>query len=268
MLLKLLFFGGKGGVGKSTLSCAVALRLSERGKTLLLSVDPAHSLSGIMGVEIGEKGREIKKGLFALELQAEKLVEEYAGNVLSSIEELLPSAKAGIREYVKYLKLSPTALETAILDKLVDLCGGYSYVVVDSAPTGQMLRLFNTAHMVKGWFEFLHRFARDRERLERFMGRDDRLLSLIESRKEKVKLLLRLLKEKAVIFAVANEEKLSLQEAETIKESLKDLRVYTVLNRWTKMDWKGVKVPLCENPYGVEGLLRLNVDELLEVLEK
>lgn len=183
-------------MGKSTLSCAVALRLSKEDKSLLVSIDPAHSLSGILGMPIGHEVKKIKENLHALELSAERLVEEYTERVLNSLQDLLPHVRSGLKEYAKYLKHSPTALETAILDHLLDLCQDYAYVVVDSAPTGQMLRLFETAHMVKGWFDFLTRLAKEREKVQAFMGKRDSLLSLIEERKSRVERLLNILREK------------------------------------------------------------------------
>ncbi|MCS7263010.1 MAG: TRC40/GET3/ArsA family transport-energizing ATPase [Aquificaceae bacterium] len=266
LLKKLVFFGGKGGVGKSTLSCATALRLSERGKTLLVSVDPAHSLSGIWGVPIGETLKEIKEGLHAVEFSGEVLVEEYARRVIKAVGELVPSVRSGMEEYVRYLKHSPTALETAVLDRLAELCNEYTYVVVDSAPTGQMLRLFDTLHMVEGWFDFLYRLSRERHRVEKFMGREDKLLELIESRRRKVQTLTNILKKKTVIFAVANEETLSFQESQTLARKLKDFKVQIVLNKWRRMTWEGPLVPTVENPYGVEGLSKLEVSPLIELI--
>lgn len=265
MLLKaFVFFGGKGGVGKSTLSCATALKLSERDKTLLISIDPAHSLSGILNMPIGPKVKHVKEQLYALELSAEDLVESYTQRVLSNLGDLLPHLRSGLKEYSKYLRHSPTALETAVLDYLLDLTKEYFYVVVDSAPTGQMLRLFETAHMVKGWFMFLYKLAKDRERLEAFMGRKDSLLELIINRKRRIEELLDLLKQKSLIFAVANEEPLSLQEAEHIEKSLKFLKVYKVINRWRSMEGDFIKIPQGECPYGIEALKKLKVEPLVE----
>lgn len=267
MLLKrLAFFGGKGGAGKSTLACATALALSKREKTLLLSVDPAHSLSGILDLPVGPSLKKVRENLYAVELDAEALVEEYAQRVISSLGDLLPSVYSGIREYARYLKSSPTALETAVLDRLVDYFEEFPFVVVDSAPTGQMIRLFDTAHMVSGWFEFLRKAVQERARVEAFMGRKERLSELLEKRREKLHRLMEVFRDKTVVFAVFNEEPLSMQEAQMIKDRLSHLKVYMVLNRWKSMECECIKVPQAERPYGMEALERLQVEDLVEAL--
>jgi arsenite-transporting ATPase len=266
LLKRLVFFGGKGGVGKSTLACATALRLSEREKTLLVSIDPAHSLSGILGVQVGPSLKRLKENFFAIELDASRLVEEYTDRVLSALTDILPRVRSGIREYVKYLKNSPTALETAVLDRIVDYCMEFPSVIVDSAPTGQMLRLFETAHMVGGWFEFLKKVAEERGKVEAFMGRRDGLSELIEDRRKRLDTLVKIFREKTVVFAVANEEPLSMQEARDIENRLKDMRVQLVLNRWKSMECDCIKIPEQERPYSIESLRRLPVEELVTYL--
>lgn len=267
MLLKrLAFFGGKGGVGKSTLSCATALKLSEKEKTLLVSVDPAHSLSGILGIQVGPSVKNLKENFFAVELDAGMLVEEYANKVISSLANLLPNVRSGIKEYTRYLKNSPTALETAVLDRLLDYCMDFSYVVVDSAPTGQMLRLFETAHMVSQWFEFLRRMAKEKAKVEAFMGRQDELLKLIDQRKSRIGTLLNVFKEGSIVFAVANEEPLSLQEAREIGKKLKDMKVHLVINHWKSMKCDCIRIPEYERPYGIELIKGINVEEIVSHL--
>ncbi len=267
MLLKgLIFFAGKGGVGKSTLSCAVALRLSEIEKTLLVSVDPAHSLSGILGIQIGPVIRAINDNLYAIELSAQELVEKYTKRVISALGDFLPNVKAGLKEYSQYIKHSPTALETVVLDHLLDLSQDYAYIVIDSAPTGQMLRLFETAHMVSGWFNFLSRLAKERQKVQTFMGKEDDFHKIIEERKQRIENLLNLLREKGIIFAIANEEPLSLKEAQDIQEALRDMKVYKVINRCKSMEGDFIKIPSLESPYGIENLKNLKVEPLLEFI--
>lgn len=265
MLLKrLVFFGGKGGVGKSTLACALSLALSDLDKTLLLSIDPAHSLSHILQTELSTNPREVKGNLYAAELEGEKLVINYAERVLFSLKELVPSLSSGLRDYARYLAGSPTALDTAMLDKVVDFLNeDYAYVVLDSAPTGQMVRLFQTMHMVSSWFELLQKVAKGRAKLEAFMGREDKLTQIIASRKERIDLLIRTIRERGLLFAVANEEPLSMQEARELEEKLgSTLKVTRVINRG--MSKGTLSVECVESPYGFEGLRRLRVEGLLE----
>ena len=267
MLLRAILFGGKGGVGKSTLACATALRLSEKGKTLLVSIDPAHSLTGILKVQVGSNAVRIRENLFAVELCAERLVEDYVSKVLSAIGEMMPSLKSGLKEYARYVKHSPTALETAVLDGIADyLEADFQFVVVDSAPTGQMVRIFQTVKVVEGWFSFLEKVAKERQKLETFMGRSDKVFDLIKKRREKVQRLVRILKEKAIIFAVANEERLSIEEALDLEKHLKEFKVYRVMNKWKSAEGNFLKVGYIQAPYGIERLSLLDVEELLEVI--
>ncbi len=265
MLLKrLVFFGGKGGVGKSTLACALSLALSEFGKTLLLSIDPAHSLSHIMQTELNVSPKEVKENLYAAELDGERLVIDYAERVLRSLKELVPSLGSGLREYARYMASSPTALDTAMLDRVVDfLYEGYDYVVLDSAPTGQMVRLFQTMHMVSAWFDLLQKVAKSRAKVEAFMGREDNLTRLIASRKERIELLIKTIRERGLLLIVANEEPLSLQEAKELQEKLEGtVKVIRVMNR--SMSKGALTVEYVESPYGLEGLKRLKLERLIQ----
>ncbi|MGC8852920.1 MAG: ArsA family ATPase [Hydrogenobacter sp.] len=260
---------GKGGVGKSTLACATALRLSENHKVLLISIDPAHSLSGILQRDIGHGLCKITKNLYVEELSAEDLVEEYTKKALSVIKEMIPTLSSALEEYAKQLKHSPTALETALLDRLVDYFdGNFEFIVIDSAPTGQMVRLFYTMRSIEKWFSFLEKVAQERQKLENFMGRKDNLLELIRDRKDRVEKLMKVLKEKAVIFAVMNEDKLSAQEADSIQKHLQNFRVYKVINKCSSLKESTIGVPYVENPYGIENLKKLPVEDILRLFEK
>lgn len=268
MLLRVVLFGGKGGVGKSTLACATALKLAKESKTLLISIDLAHSLSGILQTQIGNHLSQIKENLFAIELIAEDLVGNYANRVLSALGEMLPSLKSGLEEYAKHLKHSPTALETAVLDRLADYFNeDFRFVVIDSAPTGQMVRLFQTLKTVRGWFSFLERLAKEREKVETFMGREDRVLKLMKMRKEKVERLANILMEKGIIFAVANEDPLSIDEAVELERQLLGFKVYRVMNKCKSERRDFLKVEHLEKPYGIEKLSLLNIEDLLRVIE-
>ncbi|MFN3814204.1 MAG: ArsA family ATPase [Aquificaceae bacterium] len=264
MLLKsVLLFGGKGGVGKSTLSCATALRLSERGRTILLSLDPAHSLRSILGTSEGSIGK-----LSVVELNAENLAREYTDSVLKNMEGVI-NAKAyqELKKLAHHISSSPTAIETAVLDRLSQIIKeDYHYVVLDFAPTGQMLRLFKTFHVVREWVDVLIKLSKDRERVDRFMGREMGTAKVLTERRERIELLIRTLEERGMFLAVANEDKLSLEEAERLKKELNFIRCYMVINKWEKTMGDFLKVAYSQNPYGVKALEELNIDDILSVV--
>ncbi|SNZ11139.1 ArsA family ATPase [Hydrogenobacter hydrogenophilus] len=267
MLLRVVLFGGKGGVGKSTLACATALKLSEHHKTLLLSIDPAHSLSGILQTKIGSEISKITHNLYAQELSAEELVEKYSNKVLSALKEVIPTLRSGLEEYTKQLRYSPTALETALLDRLVDYFEEpFDFIILDSAPTGQMVRFFYTMNSLENWFSFLEKIAEEKQKLESFMGRKDSLIELLRSRKERVKKVIKVLREKAIIFAVTNEDPLSIEEGDSLQKHLRDFKVYKVINRCRLEETPSLKIPYLENPFGIENLRKLRIDDLVKVI--
>ena len=153
MNARYLFFGGKGGVGKTTAASATALFLLHKAKRndsiLLFSTDPAHSLSDSLGVKIGNRLVEVKQlrgaGLFAYEMDASLALERFRaahGEVLAEIAErgtlldeedinqLLNLSLPGLDEVMSLFELSE-----------VDRAGKYTRIVVDTAPSGHTSRL-------------------------------------------------------------------------------------------------------------------------------
>jgi len=97
---QLILFGGKGGVGKTTVAAATALhltRMNEGKKTLLFSTDPAHSLSDSLGQEIGNRLTPVAgaEGLFALEMEATELLEELKQEYVAEIDEVFDALLGG-----------------------------------------------------------------------------------------------------------------------------------------------------------------------------
>ncbi|WP_448587943.1 ArsA family ATPase [Thermocrinis sp.] len=264
MLLERVFiFGGKGGVGKSTLACALALRLSQKDKTLLASLDPAHSLSGILGIPIGSEIGEVLPNLYAVELDAQKLAQDYVKKVLKGLEETLSeSVLKGARKFAEIISSSPTSLETAVFDKLAEIIPDYKYAVLDFAPTGQLLRFFSSLSVLDEWLGFLVKLSEKQEEIDRFMGRKRNLPRLLKERSEKVKFLVQTLKTKGLLYAVAREEPLSLQEAEVLEKS-SPIRTRRVINCFQNLEGDLLKVPKVEKAYGVENLKKFPIDSLL-----
>ncbi|MEK7755975.1 MAG: TRC40/GET3/ArsA family transport-energizing ATPase, partial [Planctomycetota bacterium] len=165
---KFILFGGKGGVGKTSLAVATALRIAEQRPTeriLVLSIDPAHSLSDCLACPVGNRAVRINApGLLeAKELDAEELFEAYrdqyrrdvarafdvAGNVelrfdREVMDELLSVWPAGLDEIM------------ALVD-VIDLADAYDVVVLDTSPTGHLLRFLEMPELARQWLKAILR---------------------------------------------------------------------------------------------------------------
>lgn len=155
---RFVFFTGKGGVGKTSVACAAAVRLAEAGKrVLLVSTDPASNIGQVFGLGIGNTITQIPSvpGLSALEIDPEQAAEAYRERIVGPVRGLLPEAEiAGI---VEGLSGSCTT-EVAAFDEFTDLLtddaayGGYDHVLFDTAPTGHTIRLLQ---LPGSWTDFL-----------------------------------------------------------------------------------------------------------------
>jgi len=161
---RLLLFAGKGGVGKTTLACAAALRLAEegRGEVLVFSADPAHSLGHCLDRAVGSEPVGVGPGLSALEIDAEALLKDFKERYREEVEETLASMLHGMdltfdREAMeRVLDLSPPGLdELMALIRAVDLLsdGPFRLLVMDSAPTGHLVRLLELPEIVDAWLK-------------------------------------------------------------------------------------------------------------------
>jgi arsenite-transporting ATPase len=144
---RILFFTGKGGVGKTSLACAVAIALSSRGKrVLLVSTDPASNLDEVLGVRLSGAPAAIPgaHGLFALNINPEAAAKAYRDRVVGPYRGVLP--EASINSIEEQLSGACT-VEIAAFDEFTKLLGdvhateGFDHIVFDTAPTGHTLRL-------------------------------------------------------------------------------------------------------------------------------
>jgi arsenite/tail-anchored protein-transporting ATPase len=162
---KLLLFAGKGGVGKTTLSCATALHLSRSPgsrEVLLFSTDPAHSLSACLDVHVGAEPERVSPGLTAVGIDG---IEEFEGlkkQYRAELEVLLLKISPNLdltfdREVMeKVMDLSPPGLdEVMALTKAMDFVeeGSYDILVMDGAPSGHFVRLLEMPELVDGWLK-------------------------------------------------------------------------------------------------------------------
>ena len=153
---RFMFFTGKGGVGKTSLSCAAALALADQGKrVLLVSTDPASNLDEMLGVELCSKPSLVPgmPTLWALNIDPEAASDAYRGRVMAQLD---PKAEQAERDAVTEQLSGACTTEIAAFDEFVDLLGagssGYDHVIFDTAPTGHSLRLLS---LPKAWTGFL-----------------------------------------------------------------------------------------------------------------
>jgi arsenite-transporting ATPase len=155
---RFLFFTGKGGVGKTSVACATAVRLvTPRRRVLLVSTDPASNLGQVFGLTIGNRVTEVASapGLSALEIDPEQAVEAYRERVIGPMRGRVPDEEiAGITEDLS----GSCTTEIASFDEFTRLLtddtayGPYRHVIFDTAPTGHTIRLLQ---LPGSWTEFL-----------------------------------------------------------------------------------------------------------------
>jgi arsenite-transporting ATPase len=151
-----LFFTGKGGVGKTSLACATAIGLADRGlRVLLVSTDPASNLDEMLEVDLRDTPTPVPgaAGLSAMNIDPEAAAESYRARVL---DQLGPTATQTERSTVREQLSGACTTEIAAFDEFVGLLdgdiGGFDHIVFDTAPTGHTLRLLS---LPKAWTGFL-----------------------------------------------------------------------------------------------------------------
>jgi arsenite-transporting ATPase len=160
-MYKFVFFGGKGGVGKTTSSASYAFYCAGQGlKTLLVSTDPAHSLGDIFEQRIGAAIRELKPKLHVLEIDPEQESQKYISSIKDNMKKVVsPVIVEEIEKQLDAAYVSPGSEEAAIFDKLVDIIlqfgDAYDKIVFDTAPTGHTLRLLSLPELLGGWLDRL-----------------------------------------------------------------------------------------------------------------
>ncbi len=152
------FFTGKGGVGKTSLSCACGLALAEAGKrVLIVSTDPASNLDEVLGMRLGQAPTAIPGAdkLFALNIDPEAAAREYRERMVAPYRGILPPA--AIQSMEEQFSGACT-VEIAAFDEFSRLLGdpeateGFDHVIFDTAPTGHTLRLLT---LPSAWDEFI-----------------------------------------------------------------------------------------------------------------
>ena len=159
--MEIHFFIGKGGVGKTTSAAAYALLRSARGsKTFIASLDPAHNLGDVLGIELEEEPKRVKDNLWASEVDFDAVIAKH----LKSVAEKIKDAYAYLRvlnldRYIDTLRYSPGVEEYAVLEKISEIVRKegkkYDVIVFDTPPTGLTIRMLILPFVNKTWIEKL-----------------------------------------------------------------------------------------------------------------
>lgn len=150
---RIILYTGKGGVGKTTVAAATALRCAKLGyKTLVISTDPAHSLRDSFGRTLGPEPKKVIDNLYGQEIDVYYSVEKYWGKLTEYLHSLLGwmnvndilaeefSVFPGMEEIASFLWVNNHYVE-----------GDYNVIIVDSAPTGETLRLLSLPDVARWW---------------------------------------------------------------------------------------------------------------------
>ena len=226
---RFVLFAGKGGVGKTTLSCVTAVRLAHHfpGKRVLLfSTDPAHSLSACLQAEIGPRPVELFPGLTAVEIDAHaefaKLKARYAEDLERFLKSVSQAFDLTFDRVVleKMLDTAPPGLdEIMALTRIMEFLSSnrYDLFVLDCAPTGHLIRLLELPEIINEWLKAFFGVFLKYERILRLPGFAKDLVGISRNLKK----LRELLRNPAasVLYAVSIPTGMALEETRDLVDA-------------------------------------------------
>ena len=166
---RVILFTGKGGVGKTTVAAATALRCADAGlRTIVVSTDPAHSLSDVFDVDLGPLAVEVAPNLWGEQLDAQARFEDAWGDIQGWVREVLEWAGVEAIE-AEELAVLPGLDEVFGLTDIARyaVSGGWDVLVVDCAPTAETLRFLSLPDVLS-WY--VHRVLPVSRRVTRIVG--------------------------------------------------------------------------------------------------
>ena len=244
---RLTFFGGKGGVGKTTCASAFSQALADQGqRVLLISTDPAHSLGDLWEQSLSASPVAVSRGVDALELDPDAALRRYMDEVRGNLADLAsPEVRDAAMRQADLAASSPGAEESALMDELVRLTlensNHYDQLVFDTAPTGHTLQLLQLPEAMRGWTDAL--LSRRREAVDTgaaMQGGDaapeDRAARILEARRDRYATMRdMLLDPKRTRFVpVLNPDRLSREETRRMVGTLGEVGMHVdalVVNR-------------------------------------
>ena len=224
--VRFVLFAGKGGVGKTTLSCATAVRLARdysEKRILLFSTDPANSLSACLHAEIGPRPTVLFPGLTAMEIDAQAEFGKLKAHYAEDLERFLESISRGFDltfdrvVLEKMMDLAPPGLdEIMALTRIMEFLARNSYdlFVLDCAPTGHLIRLLELPDLINEWLKVFFNLFLKYERILRLPGFAEELVGISRNLKK----LRELLQNPAdsVLYAVSIPTQMALEETKDL----------------------------------------------------
>lgn len=243
MMEKIVFFGGKGGVGKTTCSSAFALQSAKSGKkTLLISTDPAHSISDIFERPIGLEIVNLRENLDGLEIDSDYESEKYISGIRKNLHNILsPVIVEEINRQLDAASVSPGTQESAMFDKMIEIINEksseYDQIIFDTAPTGHTIRLLSLPELLGEWMESLMKKRRKALKLKQMTNNikgdreniteSDPILETLGRRKDNMEKARKIIidEDRLSFVFVLNAEKLPIEET---KKAIKVLEKYNL----------------------------------------
>ncbi|GCE06057.1 ArsA family ATPase [Dictyobacter aurantiacus] len=234
--LQFILFGGKGGVGKTTMAAATAVEMAREHKVLLFTTDPAPSLADSFGQKIGSEPTAVEQvpNLFAMEIDASKVLKEFKEEYGSEILDILQQGTYLADEEAEELFQMeiPGLDEVMSFKKIMDFMDNseYDMYIVDTAPTGHTLRLLMLPDLLDNWIKFLgtlrwkyHTVVRHLAQKGNMEGADKFLVEMKKTVKKVHALLQDVERTEFVVVTIA--EKMAVAETQDLIKSLHKMQV-------------------------------------------
>jgi arsenite/tail-anchored protein-transporting ATPase len=197
--MKYVFFGGKGGVGKTTMAGASAVWLAQQGRrTLLASTNPVHSLSGCLAQDVFGKHTPVEgvQNLWAYEIDTRQAIERSKREIKEKVQWFLKFAEISSKEaseFVEAATMNPAFEESAMFENMVELMfkDEYDVYVFDTAPTANARRLLGMSKVYGLWVNKMVKSREEAQSLRQLLSfskkkEDDPLMEYLVDFRERI----------------------------------------------------------------------------------